>query len=191
MLVGIIAKLYFSLHKCQRALTLQLGSTQTAIVTFSPKTCSSFLFSFFAVSFCTFLIHRILTLYRLTTINSFNPPCSPVALLVHPHICLCCFLCCCPGLSETDVDFPVLPLQASVCSLAHPPLMLAVCATPFHQYHILTFLMTAEKQTSALCFNKPQTKVLQERVSPCSFPGFGAILTPSKDQGPAASCTRL
>lgn len=152
-----------------KALTLQLGSTWTACVT-SPNTCSSFLFSFFAVSLGTVLIHKILTAAFILSIASTLPVSS--SSLGHPHICLCCLLCCCPGLSETHMDFPVLPFQALVCSPAHPALE---PGTPCHSFPSVSHPYaptTAQKQTSVLCFHNPEPRVLQECVRPCSSLGL-------------------
>lgn len=66
--------------------------------------------SFF--SLCPLFLHNVFDSqnfhHHLRSIGSSHPSCSLVALLVHSHLCLCCF----PELSETDVDFPVLPFQS-------------------------------------------------------------------------------
>lgn len=105
----------------QRALTLQLGSTWTACVTFSPKTCSSFWFSLFAVSFwARFLIHKILTtafvLSTASTLPFFQWLFQSILTSVSAVSSAAALA------FETGMDFPVLPLQASICSPAHPAL---------------------------------------------------------------------
>lgn len=122
------------------------------------------LFQFLVFFLCSLFLRNIFDSQNfehcLCSINSFSPPCFPVAVLVHPHICLCCFLCCCLGLSETGMDFPVLPLQASICSPACPALEPGSLCCSFHLYHVLMLLKIAEKQTSVLGLNKPEPEVL-------------------------------
>lgn len=67
-------------------------------------------------SLCTLFLHDVFDSqnfhHHLHSVGISHPSCSLVALLVHSHLRLCCFLCCCPELSEIDVDFPVLPFQS-------------------------------------------------------------------------------
>lgn len=181
-------------HSVMQIYTSVKGPSRSSLIAHRQPVWPSLprLVQFLVFSLCSLFLHNIFDSqnfdHYLHSVSSFNPPCSPVALLVHPHICLCYFLCCCPGLSEMWISL-CFPCKHQFVGLHIPLPSLAVCASPFHLYHVLMFLTMTEKQTSALCFNKLEPKVLQEFVSPCSLPGFGAILTPSTAELPAGETT--
>lgn len=111
---------------------------------------SQHLFQFLVFFLCSLFEHSFDSQncdHCLHSINSFNPPISSGSL-VHPHICLCCFLCCYPGLSETHMDFPVLPFQAPICSPAHPALD---PGTLWHSFPSVFMLLQQHKSKPQFC----------------------------------------